>query len=1278
MWRNPNGRLLLVKPNDKAFTTIVELNRDGNYYDVVTAGVFKKQYVSGGGRELLWSRARVASQFSEGDPEPLMRWGQSSEEGKELLWSRAHTSRLSEDASEPLWRWGQSSEEKNTTNPPEEGRNFSGEGQARAATSAASGMDKGVPPEGGWEMPELVELAHQLMRGEYPSVRKKLKLPGHGNVLGYFRGQGAGEIKIRADQFADLHEATKTLSHEIGHLVDWLPDQDMKRGNLLGHVASLKGHMKDYLESKPGGPGLLTEKDRARLRREAEKLSKTPDREELVDEEIRRTMPVTPDEVLKIWDFVESGEPANPALIDFINRLTAEEKKRIIKEALKGRVTPELQRFAQVILEKTGDQVVVKIPGGQGTLEEIRKIYQELIEKEVEKRRLFSNETIKQELRELTRQWSPFDPEADAKYTAYRYRNTELYAEAVSVLFSNPQLLNRVAPEFARGFHAYMERKPELQKIWWAIETARNSGWVAADRVRRVREMFDNAEDQYAATLNPSTTWRERRDMIGAELVDRHYKLLRLEKEAGETKARNAIEEMLYTGSEAEGYLAEINERVIRPLRKAGLTETDLGEYLFHQRIARGDRHDLANPLGFTPEISAGRLAEMEGKSPALVEVEAAFRDVRQEWVTDKLMKAQVHGQELLDRIHDNESYATFDVAKYIEQRYGREASAHIHQQVGTLNEIGNPLTATLAKDVSVIWGINRQLASRAAVTMLAKHYPELLQKADTRWNGKIREIVPPSDPAKGLIVFAKDGQALGWYVDKAIADAFGKNPFQGGIAVQALALANKPFKLIFTQANPGFWLSNLVRDYQRNILNLPGAGAINMALAYTRAIRPAYRAALGIPDPVIKEMQQGKMLISTVDFAGLSAEDTALERLLQKHGLERKTWEGTIMAPFAGLWRHLEVFAKATENLGKVAGYDYLRRHAPTMDPAELAHQVRVRAGSPAFLRKGGLDPLTNNIILFFNAAKEGWRGSIEVARERPGEFAWKLGAYYLAPKALMWAAKIGLLGMGVQYIMDGATEFDLANYYVIPLGTTGAGKSVYLRIPQDETGRFVGGVFWKASHLAGDTRWGDLFDYASGHAPGAAPPISAAIDIAAYLSGKNPYDNYRGQLAVPETAFEAGGWQSHQEMLKFLWNRNGGGILHVFRGEDARGVQSELEQFLNFPIVSNLVGRFLKVTDAGIHEQAMRVWREVREGEAREILAAREGARNMVEGGSPTPDEAVAMARHADAVGRKLQHDLLTRYGDRWIVETMAAKSSAERAAVLQRLQELGRIPQ
>lgn len=94
-----------------------------------------------------------------------------------------------------------------------------------------------------FELPEMVHLAKELMDGKFPQVVKRIRAAG-GRALGVFY-PGKGTIQIRADQFKNPEEAAHTLSHEIGHLVDWLPEKDIKRGNIIGRIASLQKYMKN-------------------------------------------------------------------------------------------------------------------------------------------------------------------------------------------------------------------------------------------------------------------------------------------------------------------------------------------------------------------------------------------------------------------------------------------------------------------------------------------------------------------------------------------------------------------------------------------------------------------------------------------------------------------------------------------------------------------------------------------------------------------------------------------------------------------------------------------------------------------------------------------------------------------------------------------------------------------------------------------------------------------------------------------------------------------------
>ncbi|NIS37613.1 hypothetical protein GWN91_00100, partial [Candidatus Saccharibacteria bacterium] len=110
-----------------------------------------------------------------------------------------------------------------------------------------------------------------------------------------------------------------------------------------------------------------------------------------------------------------------------------------------------------------------------------------------------------------------------------------------------------------------------------------------------------------------------------------------------------------------------------------------------------------------------------------------------------------------------------------------------------------------------------------------------------------------------------------------------------------------------------------------------------------------------------------------------------------------------------------------------------YLKEKFPDMTTEEIGHLVRVRSGSPDFIRLGRGYPIYNNLLLFSNAAKEGYRGDYESFSENKAEFLWKQAKYTYIPKLLVMAAGIGLLGSQQKAIMEGASEYDKTNYFVI-----------------------------------------------------------------------------------------------------------------------------------------------------------------------------------------------------------------------------------------------------
>jgi hypothetical protein len=97
-------------------------------------------------------------------------------------------------------------------------------------------------------MPILIQL-YQAIMGEdrVPWIRRVLRGTG---VQGKFRTKD-GTILLAKEIFEDPELAKRVLAHELGHWIDWNPDQTLARGNLWGRLASLRNYLKStYGESQ--------------------------------------------------------------------------------------------------------------------------------------------------------------------------------------------------------------------------------------------------------------------------------------------------------------------------------------------------------------------------------------------------------------------------------------------------------------------------------------------------------------------------------------------------------------------------------------------------------------------------------------------------------------------------------------------------------------------------------------------------------------------------------------------------------------------------------------------------------------------------------------------------------------------------------------------------------------------------------------------------------------------------------------------------------------------
>jgi len=306
-------------------------------------------------------------------------------------------------------------------------------------------------------------------------------------------------------------------------------------------------------------------------------------------------------------------------------------------------------------------------------------------------------------------------------------------------------------------------------------------------------------------------------------------------------------------------------------------------------------------------------------------------------------------------------------------------------------------------------------------------------------------------------------------------------------------------------------------------------------------------------------------------------------------------------------------------ETLPKVAGYFELKDKMP---PREMRDFIRKNIGSPDFLAGGHLKPWTNEIFLFSNAITQGIRSDYGVATnpKTASGWWWKTAKRNIIPKILMFAASLGLFGAAAKKGMDDQTEYDKANYTIVPLGEDRNGKTITLRVPDDETGRLIGGIFWKTINI-GRNKQGvvrdvaDIASYAGGQVPNISPVISALGAVGQYASGQNPYDFFRGRNVLTDTEFKAGGMSSFKPFISWMFQQLGGGIFVKTYNETIPSSKTPGERVLQLPILSNIAGRFIKVTNQGQTEKLSQTRAGIQSEKARATLSENQSIKEAVQ---------------------------------------------------------------
>lgn len=995
-------------------------------------------------------------------------------------------------------------------------------------------------------LPEMLQLAKDLLGGKLPEVRKL------GEALGRFRA-AEGEPQTRRILMdprtaRNEHELAAVLAHEIGHVIDYLPDATLKRGNILGRLASIGKYLKGYLD-------------------------------------------------------------------------------------------------------------------GVG-----------------------NNRVIRNELIDLTKWWrGDYEKAEDSQYTKYRESARELYADALSVLFNEPAELAARAPNFWKGFTENIDAKPDVLRSLLETQTLLDGTPedLAADRAERIIGMFASGQQALTAGIHARraanvSSIEGAKQALEQYLIDRNGPMRKREAAARRAgadinaaqSAYHTLDELNYRDRANHQMLTRIEREFYHPAMEQGFDKHgDIGQFLFLRRIVN-ERNQILNPLGFTPIEAAKQLQQLKQqlgpeKFRRLEGAMGLWHDIVFDQVK-RAVAAGVYSQENFDtKIAPNkDNYAAFAVVHYLEEN--PHISAGIRQQVGTFNDVANPLDATTLKMMTLNRLTDLNIAKAKVRDSLQAYSPDEIKAVKVphgEW-----EPTKPAAPGMAYMIVLEDGTPHAYEVPKAIANVFLSHNV-GGAAKAAQFLSNEVYGVwhpLFVTFNPSFMAQNAPRDLRRTWQNLYSIGnkaygelvkgliasgktaAQARALAkkekitlaqvlksYWNAKGAAWHRAAGLQDATIERMiNEAALTVPFVSIDPNQIEDEGnVQYLLAQHGLS----EGKENPPAAALWRALapvlgnipmvsQIGAqiggaiKANnefwETIGKVGPNQLLQEKG--YGRQERSFITRKYVGTPDYMQKGLATVATNALLMYQKVRNNGleWDGHLATTAGTRGSYWFQRALGTLLPTTINKAAAYGLLGLGAKAAMDAIPKYFFENYDVIPIGALLGGddedkkkkrRQVFLTIAQDDTGRFIKRLWshildfsaQQAGMKPGDTRsassgsivhsfLGDVQDETIGNLN---PPLDLALRWSQFAGGMNPQDPHFNSNIIPDRQWQAGGLEQTKAMLS--WSLNKFGVLSTLAHSlTAPTVGSPFEEGQETPVqtVARSVpglSAILRVSDRGYSEQ-------------------------------------------------------------------------------------------
>lgn len=1048
-------------------------------------------------------------------------------------------------------------------------------------------------------------------------VRRKLRMRG---ALGTFSPMGR-IITLKADLFRKgrTQDLVHVVSHELGHLVDFMPEGTLKRGNLGGRILSVRDFLKTTFPVEKANPNAaMTAEERADIRAAVEadmaKVASGPVADVLVAREA----------------YDRTFGRTNKALSDALGVEIPKGKRLELKAAYHAARDRAGKLWTDWLAAKAEESA-------------------KRIEAEMHARGYDKVSTVRAELIEWTQKLSPYEREhASPSYISYRESGEELYAEAVSGVFAYPESLAETAPLFWRAFWGHLDAKPAVRDAYLgALAEMRGT---PSERAAILSKRFRGGVAQGAQILSDYLAEKARKPSVREwwhGLVTGAQRSFTDRKHAGRTtKNTGLVDRLEYSDAMKRAWVQKLMRGVYEPLKAAGVDPVEFGEYLAMRRIAQGDRSEFANPHFHSPESAGVQLFEIMARQTeqgrrAMRDAEMGVRVLWEE-IQERMVSSGLYSREFIEelRAKAGDAYVPFAVVEHFDGRVG----AGVQAVSGTVGDIADPLVALALKAGSAIDAAAMNQGKVELTEGLRENgffaMPNGIEVAEVAGrDGKGRPFYGKPPMGKKLVEMRVKGEPVAYWMPHAVAETFDRmTPVSANAVVASMRwIFANVLRRVFIVDNPGFqYVVGPFLDMSASVIKMPTVGG--KAFVAKEIVRNLASRTLGMPVSEVgqasRDFIDGRksrlsdrlqelggipppeelFTVRTHEDGGVDAL-TGMEDLLRSQKLQPTIKEvepgygaaGVKLVRF--LQNQVERTGATNESVVKLAAFKYAVDKLGW--PEDKAAEFVLRyIGIPDSRRGGSAARIASAFFPFANTSVQGvtsmahmFAGAKEFStiglKGMPSPR--KVAAYTLLTYASTYGAiklfgalaEAGLLGDDLEEFYARLSEYDRAGT-VIPVGVVegaeGQRKSVVLRVPVDPLAQFLGELVRNAVLSSVGKRGvtdagGAAFASGKRMLPGMDPTLKTAGIWSEYWAGRNPQDDFRNRPVLSpqaEAARSVDGMPAFTEMLE----QTGGNFGVWSHRPDDGGERTMLEKVSRLPIVS----RVLTVTNAGVTEKAKR----------------------------------------------------------------------------------------